>query len=65
VWENVVTSCAPCNHKKGNRLLEEASMKLSSPPRPPAPVLFIQLAAPKIPDRWQPYLGRFGTASAA
>ena len=28
VWENVVTSCAPCNHKKGNRLLEEASMTL-------------------------------------
>ena len=33
VWENVVTSCAPCNHKKGNRLLEEASMTLSAPPR--------------------------------
>ncbi|MDX6518267.1 MAG: hypothetical protein QOF50_1113 [Gaiellaceae bacterium] len=65
VWENVVTSCAPCNHKKGNRLLEEASMTLSSPPRPPAPVLFIQLAAPKIPDRWQPYLGRFASTAGA
>jgi 5-methylcytosine-specific restriction endonuclease McrA len=65
VWENVVTSCAPCNHKKGNRLLEEASMTLSSPPRPPAPVLFIQLAAPKIPDGWQPYLGRFASTAGA
>ena len=28
VWENVVTSCAPCNLRKGNRLLEEAAMVL-------------------------------------
>jgi 5-methylcytosine-specific restriction endonuclease McrA len=64
VWENVVTSCAPCNHKKGNRTLEEAAMELQRAPRPPAPVLFIQLAAPRIPSRWQPYLGKFSTASA-
>ena len=56
VWENVVTSCAPCNLKKGNRLLEEASMKLMRPPRPPQPVLFIRLAAPKIPHGWRQYL---------
>jgi 5-methylcytosine-specific restriction endonuclease McrA len=63
-WENVVTSCAPCNHRKGNRLLEEANMALRLSPRPPAPVLFIQLSAPKIPERWQPYLGAFGGATA-
>src|ERR671910_1008086 len=56
VWENVVTSCAPCNLRKGNKLLEETSMTLPKPPRAPQPVLFIQLAAPKIPERWQPYL---------
>ena len=28
VWENVVTSCATCNHKKGNRLLHEVHMEL-------------------------------------
>ena len=64
VWENVVTSCAPCNHKKGNRLLAEAQMNLPSPPRPPAPVLFIQLAAPKIPQGWEPYLGAYGATAA-
>ena len=64
VWENVVTSCAPCNLRKGDRLLEEAAMRLSQAPRPPAPALFIRLAAPKIPTSWQPYLGRFGTATA-
>jgi 5-methylcytosine-specific restriction endonuclease McrA len=64
VWENVVTSCAPCNLRKGNRTLEEAAMSLAKLPRPPAPVLFIQLAAPKIPERWQPYLGGGRAASA-
>jgi 5-methylcytosine-specific restriction endonuclease McrA len=61
VWENVVTACAPCNHKKGNRLLEEVNMELQQPPRAPAPVLFIRLAAPKIPTGWQPYLASWGS----
>ena len=56
VWENVVTSCAPCNLRKGNRSLEEARMTLGRPPRPPQPVLFIRLAAPKIPHGWRQYL---------
>jgi 5-methylcytosine-specific restriction endonuclease McrA len=56
VWENVVTSCAPCNLRKGNRSLEEARMTLVHQPRPPQPVLFIRLAAPKIPHGWRPYL---------
>ena len=63
-WENVVTSCAPCNLRKGNRLLEEAAMQLARKPRPPAPVLFIKLAAPKIPTGWQPYLNAAGASTA-
>src|SRR6266511_2665275 len=51
VWENVVTACAPCNHRKGDRTVEEARMELRVRPKPPAAVLFIHLAAPKIPDR--------------
>ena len=56
-WENVVTSCAPCNLRKGNRLPHEVQMELPARPRPPAPVLFIRLATPKIPQRWEQYLG--------
>ena len=57
VWENVVTACSPCNLKKGDRLPEEASMTMRRLPRPPAPVLFIRLAAPtSLPTSWQPYL---------
>jgi 5-methylcytosine-specific restriction endonuclease McrA len=65
VWENVVTSCAPCNLRKGDRLLHEASMELRSPPRAPAPVLFIRLAAPSIPIGWQPYIDHFSSSTAA
>src|SRR4029453_5430746 len=54
VWENVVTSCAPCNHRKGDRLLEETSMTLRTPPRPPTPVLFIRLAAAGGPSTCPP-----------
>ena len=64
-WGNVVTACAPCNLQKGDRSLEESGFALSSPPRPPAPVLFIRLAAQRIPHRWQPYLDMFGRATSA
>ena len=63
-WENVVTSCAPCNLRKGDRLLEEAGLTLGRMPRPPAPVLFIHLAAPRIPSGWQPYLGKLGSSAS-
>src|ERR1700751_1959865 len=63
VWENVVTSCAPCNLRKGNRLLDELSMALRRQPRPPAPALFIRLAAPTIPSRWRAYLEPYGAAA--
>ena len=56
VWENVVTSCAPCNHRKGDRLLEETHMNLARPPRAPSPVLFISLALHRVPEAWVRYL---------
>jgi len=63
IWENVVTSCAPCNLRKGDKLPEEAEMLLSAPPRPPAPVLFIKLATQRVPASWQQYLNAFGAAA--
>ena len=54
VWENVVASCAPCNHRKGDRLLEETSMSLRTTPRPPTPVLFIRLTTEDDPRRVAP-----------
>ena len=67
VWENVVTSCAPCNLRKADRLLEETGLTMRIHPTPPSPSLFIRLAAPKIPQTWAPYLGEgpLGSATAA
>jgi 5-methylcytosine-specific restriction endonuclease McrA len=33
-WENLVTSCRRCNNRKGDRLPDEAGMKLKRRPRP-------------------------------
>jgi 5-methylcytosine-specific restriction endonuclease McrA len=63
VWENVVTACSPCNLRKGDRTLEESGLELRVRPRPPAPVLFIKLAAPRIPNGWTPYLGNLAGAA--
>jgi 5-methylcytosine-specific restriction endonuclease McrA len=58
VWENIVASCGPCNRRKGNRLPREARMHPKHEPRPPGPTVFIQIASPRIPRVWEPYLSR-------
>ena len=55
-WENIVTSCAPCNYRKGNRLPREANMRLNTRPRPPEPLAFIYLAVSDIHRSWKRYL---------
>lgn len=40
-WENIVTSCIPCNTRKANRLPHEASMHLMKKPERP---------------RWRPFI---------
>ena len=34
-WQNVVTSCSPCNNRKGDRLPREAGLELLTVPREP------------------------------
>lgn len=58
-WSNVVTTCIPCNLKKGSRLPEEAGMKLLvSPTKPkwtgPAAVVFRPRL--KIKASWQRFI---------
>jgi 5-methylcytosine-specific restriction endonuclease McrA len=55
-WENIVTSCAPCNRRKGNRTPVETGMHPRLKPRAPGPVIFIRVAAPVLPPAWQQYL---------
>jgi 5-methylcytosine-specific restriction endonuclease McrA len=44
VWENLVTACKECNHKKGDRTLEEANMRLLKEPKAPKHVYYFRLA---------------------
>jgi 5-methylcytosine-specific restriction endonuclease McrA len=53
VWENVVTCCMRCNNKKGDRLLEEANMKLANVPYKPPSSLYLQVTRQvKVPASW-------------
>ena len=56
VWENIVTSCAPCNRRKGNRTPVEVDMHPRRKPKAPGPTVFIRVAAPVVPAAWQQYL---------
>jgi 5-methylcytosine-specific restriction endonuclease McrA len=55
-WENIVTSCAPCNRRKGNRTPVETGMHPHRKPKAPGPTIFIRVAAPVVPLAWQQYL---------
>jgi 5-methylcytosine-specific restriction endonuclease McrA len=55
-WENIVTSCAPCNRRKGNRTPVETGVHPRRKPKAPGPAIFIRVAAPVVPPAWQQYL---------
>jgi 5-methylcytosine-specific restriction endonuclease McrA len=55
-WDNIVTCCAPCNRRKGDRLPTQVNMVPRRKPRAPNPSIFIHVATPKIPAAWEQYL---------
>ena len=55
-WENIVTCCAPCNRRKGDRLPRHANMVPARKPKAPNPTIFIHVATPTIPAAWEQYL---------
>ena len=55
-WDNLVTSCAPCNRKKGDRPPQQAGLSLLHKPRPPEPASFIFMHVDHIHESWRPYL---------
>ncbi|MBD3265558.1 HNH endonuclease [bacterium] len=57
-WNNVVTACKKCNHRKGNMYPEEAGMRLlSQPSKPTLPTYLhlVRLIGSKR-DVWRKYL---------
>ena len=68
-WTNVVAACLRCNLHKGNRTLEDASMRLLKPPAHPQFLFSVHLLrhphAPFFLDAWRKYLGAVPTAARA
>lgn len=57
-WTNIVTSCIPCNRRKGGRTPTEAGMKLIRKPSKPTwvPALKITIGFRDVPQSWRDYL---------
>lgn len=57
VWTNIVSSCWPCNGRKGGRTPEQARMKLLRKPEKPKSLPLHTVFIPNsIPDCWVPYI---------
>lgn len=55
-WDNVVTSCHKCNHKKGSHLIAEAGLRLIRHPARPRSTPFVDLiSVPVEYDEWKPF----------
>lgn len=55
-WENMVCACLECNNRKGDRLPEQAGMKLIRKPRRPHHLTFILNSLGRIDAQWRPFL---------
>jgi 5-methylcytosine-specific restriction endonuclease McrA len=55
-WTNVVACCRRCNTSKGDRLLDECSLRLKRPPIAPANYVWVTVAAGSVPEAWREYL---------
>lgn len=54
-WDNVVTACRDCNHRKGGRTPDQANMPLLSTPRQPQYVAFALIGELERHDVWRKY----------
>ena len=55
-WENVVTACVPCNHRKAGRSPAEAGMRLLREPTAPRANPYYHLMHRQLPEQWSIYL---------
>jgi 5-methylcytosine-specific restriction endonuclease McrA len=67
-WDNILTACKPCNHRKANRTPEQAAMRPLSKPRKPeslgSPIMARLLDMRYIPEEWKPFLPKEVTEKA-
>jgi 5-methylcytosine-specific restriction endonuclease McrA len=66
-WENIVSCCYPCNHRKANRTPEQASMRLlRAPVRPKTLPLMPPRFDPRdVPPIWAEWVKAFFTQESA
>ena len=56
VWENVVSACIPCNHRKAGLTPSEARIRLRSEPKAPRPNPYYLLHHRNILDEWRQFI---------
>jgi 5-methylcytosine-specific restriction endonuclease McrA len=57
VWNNVVTACPFCNHRKGGRTLEEANLRLPHMPKePPSSARYVFARHLADNAEWEPFI---------
>jgi len=57
IWNNVVTACSICNHRKGGRTLEKSGMHLlRHPEEPPTSALYVFGHHLTENSEWEPFL---------
>jgi 5-methylcytosine-specific restriction endonuclease McrA len=54
-WENLATSCGPCNVKKGNKTPEEAGMPLLKPVKRPYNKLHLTINTSNVSE-WKEFV---------
>ena len=55
-WENVVTACQRCNHRKAGSTLREVGMKLRVKPIEPRPNPYAGFSAEVVEPAWLPFM---------
>ena len=56
-WDNLVSACRPCNHRKGGKLLVDAKMSLRRPPfEPKANSVYLFGQYLEVHDGWQKFI---------
>jgi hypothetical protein len=62
VWDNVVSACKPCNHRKGGKSLGESRMVLRKQPVEPRPGAYYTIERRvdlSVADAWAKFLPGF------
>ena len=56
VWENVVSACIPCNHRKAGLTPKEANMRMLKKPTAPRPNPYYMFHHRSILEEWRQFM---------